>query len=125
MLSLQGVILFLTLSRVLDWILQPLIITLVLILIMGCFHSKKKREPVNHEDPRILASETAFSVSEVEALYEMFKKISGLVFDDGLIHKVVFPHPNFFPLLSHVLFFLFPSLAPHIVYLYLHHTVKS
>jgi hypothetical protein len=59
MLSLQVVILFLTLSRVLDWILQPLIITLVLILIMGCFHSKKKREPVNPEDPRILASETA------------------------------------------------------------------
>ncbi|KAH8961544.1 hypothetical protein BDL97_05G055500 [Sphagnum fallax] len=55
---------------------------------MGCFHSKKKREPVNHEDPTILASETAFSVSEVEALYEMFKKISGSVFNDGLIHKV-------------------------------------
>jgi hypothetical protein len=59
MLSLQGVILFLTLSHELDWNLQPLIITLVLILIMGCFHSKKKREPVNHEDPTILASETA------------------------------------------------------------------
>jgi hypothetical protein len=90
MLSLQGVILFLTLSHVLDWILQPLISTLVLILIMGCFHSKKKREPVNHEDPTILASETAFSVSEVEALYEMFKKISSSVFDDGLIHKEEF-----------------------------------
>ncbi|CAM6048636.1 unnamed protein product [Sphagnum compactum] len=57
---------------------------------MGCFHSKKKREPVNHEDPRILASETAFSVSEVEALYEMFKKISSSVIDDGLIHKEEF-----------------------------------
>ncbi|KAH9561985.1 hypothetical protein CY35_05G049900 [Sphagnum magellanicum] len=36
---------------------------------MGCFHSKKKREPVNHEDPRILASETAFAFQ----LYDLRK----------------------------------------------------
>ncbi|KAH8961535.1 hypothetical protein BDL97_05G055500 [Sphagnum fallax] len=36
---------------------------------MGCFHSKKKREPVNHEDPTILASETAFAFQ----LYDLRK----------------------------------------------------
>ncbi|KAJ7539700.1 hypothetical protein O6H91_11G105800 [Diphasiastrum complanatum] len=54
---------------------------------MGCFHSKPIKQPPGYEDPVILAGETAFSVSEVEALYELFKKISSSVIDDGLIHK--------------------------------------
>lgn len=57
---------------------------------MGCFSSKVGRQVPGHEDPVMLASETAFSVSEVEALFELFKSISSSVIDDGLISKEEF-----------------------------------
>ncbi|XP_020547746.1 calcineurin B-like protein 1 isoform X2 [Sesamum indicum] len=55
---------------------------------MGCFHSTSRRKFPGHEDPVLLASQTAFSVSEVEALFELFKSISSSVIDDGLINKI-------------------------------------
>ncbi|KAF0932444.1 hypothetical protein E2562_010353 [Oryza meyeriana var. granulata] len=57
---------------------------------MGCVSSKQFKRAAEHEDPAILAKETTFSVSEVEALYELFKKISHSIFKDGLIHKEEF-----------------------------------
>ncbi|XP_010274512.1 PREDICTED: calcineurin B-like protein 1 [Nelumbo nucifera] len=57
---------------------------------MGCYTSKSRKHFRGHEDPVILASQTAFSVSEVEALFELFKSISSSVIDDGLISKEEF-----------------------------------
>lgn len=54
---------------------------------MGCCYSKKVIRTPGYEDPTILASETPFTVSEVEALYQLFKKLSNSISKDGLIQK--------------------------------------
>ncbi|CAL5398872.1 unnamed protein product [Camellia sinensis] len=56
-------------------------------VLMGCLCSKNTKWTPGYKEPTILAAETPFTVSEVEALYELFKKLSGSVIDDGLIHK--------------------------------------
>ncbi|XP_020088969.1 calcineurin B-like protein 7 [Ananas comosus] len=57
---------------------------------MGCIPTKLAKHTPGYEDPTVLASETSFSVCEVEALYELFKKLSHSIFKDGLIHKEEF-----------------------------------
>ncbi|CAM0945834.1 unnamed protein product [Alopecurus aequalis] len=57
---------------------------------MGCASSKQFKQSPRHDDAVILAKETTFSLNEVEALYELFKKISYSIFKDGLIHKEEF-----------------------------------
>ncbi|KAL5570447.1 hypothetical protein UlMin_027022 [Ulmus minor] len=57
---------------------------------MGCSCSKRPAKTPGYEEPTILAAETPFTVSEVEALYELFKKLSSSIIDDGLIHKEEF-----------------------------------
>ncbi|XP_052476822.1 calcineurin B-like protein 8 isoform X1 [Gossypium raimondii] len=63
--------------------------------LMGCFCLKKLRHKPGYEAPINLASETPFTVNEVEALYDLFKKLSSSIIDDGLIHKVHLFRKNF------------------------------
>ncbi|KAI7987373.1 Calcineurin B-like protein 7 [Camellia lanceoleosa] len=57
---------------------------------MGCFHLKKAVHKLGSGDHAILASETTFTVNEVEALHDLYKKLSSSIIDDGLIHKEEF-----------------------------------
>ncbi|KAK6140848.1 hypothetical protein DH2020_025409 [Rehmannia glutinosa] len=67
------------------------IIEALIFAVSGCFDCHK---PINSRKTRYgyqeivrLSEESRFTVNEVEALHELFKKLSSSIIDDGLIHK--------------------------------------
>ncbi|XP_074317309.1 calcineurin B-like protein 9 [Silene latifolia] len=70
------------------------IIEVVFCAVSNCFQiqlpsSSSSSNKFHHRftDLARLADESLFTVNEVEALYELFKKLSCSIIDDGLIHK--------------------------------------
>ncbi|CAB4310597.1 unnamed protein product [Prunus armeniaca] len=54
---------------------------------MGCVCTKQRRQCDNAD---VLAAQTCFEITDIKTLYELFRKLSNSIVDDGLISKEEF-----------------------------------
>ncbi|XP_058073907.1 calcineurin B-like protein 9 isoform X2 [Magnolia sinica] len=64
------------------------IVEVLIFAIADCFKQSPCKIQNRFKEMAALAKDSPFTVNEIEALYELFKKLSSSIVDDGSIHKV-------------------------------------